>query len=56
MKQIIKFFSIGLTAALAFTSCSDKFLEDKKNYDNAQSDIYNFYSGASARLADLYSW
>lgn len=56
MKQVTKYFSIGLTVALALTSCSDKFLEDKKNYDNAQSDIYNYYSGASARLADLYSW
>lgn len=56
MKQVTKYFSIGLTVALALTSCSDKFLEDKKNYDNAQSDIYNYFSGASARLADLYSW
>ena len=56
MKQVTKYFSIGLTVALALTSCSDKFLEDQKNYDNAQSDIYNYYSGASARLADHYSW
>lgn len=56
MKQVMKYFSIGLTVALALSSCSDKFLEDKKNYDNAQSDIYNYYSGANARLADLYSW
>ena len=56
MKQVIKYFSIGFTVAFALISCSDKFLEDKKNYDNAQSDIYNYYSGASGRLADLYSW
>ena len=56
MKKTIKYLSIGLTVAVALSSCSDQFLEDKKNYDNAQSDIYNYYSGASARLADLYSW
>lgn len=54
--KAIKYFSFGLAAALTLASCSDQFLEDKKNYDNAQSDIYNYYSGASARLADLYSW
>lgn len=56
MKQLIKYFSFGLIAASALSSCSDKFLEDKQNYDNAQSEIYNYYSGASARLADIYSW
>lgn len=56
MKQVMKYFSIGFTVAFTLISCSDKFLEDKKNYDNAQSDIYNYYSGASGRLADLYSW
>ena len=56
MKKITKYIGFGLTAVLALGSCSDQFLEDKKNYDNAQSDIYNFYSGASSRLADLYSW
>lgn len=56
MKQVTKYLSIGLTVAMTLASCSDEFLEDKKNYDNAQSDIYNYYSGASARLADLYSW
>lgn len=40
--------------AMAMTSCSDSFLEDKKNYDNTTSEIYNYYSGANARLSDLY--
>jgi hypothetical protein len=56
MKKTIKYFSIGFTLLLALSACSDKFLEDKKNYDNAQSEIYNYYSGADARVQDLYSW
>ena len=56
MKKNIKYLSFGLATVLVLGSCSDKFLEDKKNYDNAQSDIYNYYSGADARVQDLYSW
>lgn len=56
MKKNIKYLSFGLAIVLVLGSCSDKFLEDKKNYDNAQSDIYNYYSGADARVQDLYSW
>ena len=56
MKNIIRLFGIGLTATVALASCSDAFLEDKKNYDNVSPDIYNYYSGANARLNDLYSW
>lgn len=33
MKTTIKLFSLGLVSALAFSSCSDSFLEEKKNYD-----------------------
>ena len=40
----------------AFTSCSDQFLEDKKNYDNATTDIYNYVSGCNGRVNDIYSW
>ena len=39
-----------------FTSCSDQFLEDKKNYDNATTDIYNYVSGCNGRVNDIYSW
>ena len=44
----------GMTAA--FTACSDQFLEDKKNYDNANTDIYNYVSGCNGRVNDIYSW
>jgi len=56
MKKTIKYLSIGFASVMVLASCSDKFLEEKKNYDNAQSDIYNYYSGADARVQDLYSW
>lgn len=56
MKKAIKYIGFGFATVIAFSACSDEFLQEKKNYDNAQSNIYNYYSGASARLADLYSW
>lgn len=41
---------------IVLASCSDKFLEDKKNYDNVTPDIYKYFEGANARLNDLYAW
>ena len=54
MKTTIKLFSLGLVSALAFSSCSDSFLEEKKNYDNVNKDIYNYYEGCNGRLNDIY--
>lgn len=51
-----KYLGLGLIAAMTFASCSDQFLEDKKNYDNANTDIYNYVSGCNGRLNDIYSW
>lgn len=56
MKTKIKLISFGLLSALALSSCSDSFLEEKKNYDNVTSDIYNYYSGCNGRVNDIYSW
>ncbi|MBM6991682.1 MAG: RagB/SusD family nutrient uptake outer membrane protein [Prevotella sp.] len=56
MKAAYKFFSLGLGIILTLASCSDEFLQDKKNYDNVNSDIYNYYSGCNGRLNDIYSW
>ena len=56
MKTTIKLFSLGLVSALAFSSCSDSFLEEKKNYDNVNKDIYNYYDGCNGRVYDIYSW
>lgn len=55
-KGNIKLVSFALTAAMALASCSDSFLEEKKNYDNVNEGIYNYYSGANARVNDIYSW
>ena len=55
--SIIKLFNFYIAvAALLLTACSDQFLEDKKNYDNATTDIYNYYSGCNGRVNDIYSW
>lgn len=52
----IKLLSKVLISALALSSCSDSFLGDKKNYDNVNTGIYDYYSGANARVSDVYSW
>lgn len=54
-----KVLGIGLASLLTFSACSDSFdsfLDDKKNYDNVSTDIYNYYEGANARVNDVYSW
>ena len=39
--NIIKVFGLGLIASMTITSCSDDFLEEKKNYDNVNTGIYD---------------
>jgi hypothetical protein len=56
MKKNIQFLSIGFATVFAFTACSDQFLQDKKNYDNVNTDIYNYYSGCQGRVDDVYGW
>ncbi|MDR3119605.1 MAG: RagB/SusD family nutrient uptake outer membrane protein [Mediterranea sp.] len=55
-RNTIKLFGCALMAAMVFVSCSDAFLEEKKNYDNVNVGIYDYYSGANARVSDVYSW
>ena len=55
MRSAIKYISLGLLLGISVTSCSDKFLEDKKNYDNVDPTVYNSYTGARVRLNDIYS-
>jgi len=52
----IKLLSKALISVLALSSCSDSFLGDKKNYDNVNVGIYDYYTGANARVSDVYSW
>ncbi len=54
--KAIKYLSFGLLSVFALSACSDKFLEEKKNYDNATTDIYNYLSGCNGRVNDIYSW
>ena len=57
--KTMKYFRLALVACgmtTVFTACSDKFLEDKKNYDNATTDIYNYVSGCNGRVNDIYAW
>lgn len=54
--QNIRLFSLLALAAVALSSCSDSFLQEKKNYDNVNVDIYNYYEGCNARVSDVYSW
>ena len=54
--KAIKYFSFGLASMLAFSACSDQFLQDKKNYDQVGAEVYNDYDGANGRLNDLYGW
>ena len=50
MKTNIKLFNFYIAvAALLFTACSDQFLQDKKNYDNATTEIYNHISRETLR-------
>lgn len=49
-------FGLILTVSVALTSCSDDFLQDKKNFDNASADSYDYFSGALGRVADVYMW
>ena len=49
--------SVALMATSFLESCSDEFLQDKKNHDYASpQDAYNNYSGALARVNDIYKF
>ena len=56
MNKTIKYISFGMLSVFALSGCSDTFLEDKKNYDNVNGDIYNYEEGCDGRLNDLYAW
>lgn len=56
MNNNIRIFGLAVLAAAGLSACSDQFLEDKKNYDNVNTGIYDYYEGANARVSDVYSW
>lgn len=51
-----KILTLSVLTSVAFASCSDDFLQDKKNYDNVTSELYNSYIGAKGRVDNLYAW
>ena len=51
-----KYITFGVASVLALSACSDQFLEDKRNFDNVTTDMYNYIEGANGRLNDLYAW
>ena len=56
-KYIFNTLGLGLMTAMTLSSCSDNFLEEKKNYDNVTpTEVYADYTGASARVNDIYAW
>ena len=52
----LKYIGLGIAGVLTLASCSDSFLEEKKNYDNVTPELYEYYSGCDARVNDVYSW
>lgn len=56
MNKNIRIFTLAALAVAGLSACSDQFLEDKKNYDNVNAGIYDYYEGANARVSDVYSW
>lgn len=55
MKNNIKIFSLALMVNIAFVSCSDDFLQEKKDYGSTNVEVYNLYSGADGRIRSLYA-
>ena len=51
--NIFRLFGIGLTVA-ALASCSESFLDDKKDSDNFGPEIYNNLDGATLRVNSVY--
>lgn len=54
--KTIKFIGAALLAGLTLSACSDQFLQDKKNYDQTDTDVYNYFTGAQGRVSDIYKW
>ena len=56
-KNIFAAALVLTSIAFGITSCSDEFLEEKKNYGNFnQTTAYSDYNGAQERLNNLYYW
>lgn len=56
MKKTMNYIGAVLLAGLTLVSCSDEFLQEKKNYDQTDSQAYNYETGISGRVSDIYKW
>ena len=56
MKNNIKFIGAALLAGLTISSCSDDFLRDKKNYDQTDTNMYEYFDGVQGRISDVYKF
>ncbi len=52
----IKFVGVAMLAAVAMTSCSDSFLEEKQNFEQVGPEVYNDIEGVAGRVNDVYQW
>lgn len=52
-KNIIKVCSIAFAASF-LASCSDSFLEEKKDNNNVNKEVYNDFTGAQLRVNSIY--
>ncbi len=52
----LKYYAFAALTAAMFSSCSDEFLQEKQNYEQTNEAAYNFFSGASGRVADAYKF
>ena len=59
MKKIMNIKLVALcvaATAVGFTSCSEAFLEEKKDQNLVSSIVYDDYTGAKGRVNDIYAW
>ena len=54
MKRNIIYLSGVALIAVSSVSCSDQFLQDKKNYDKVTSEVFDDYDGAKLRVNTIY--
>ena len=55
MKKI-NYISIAMMGILGVSSCSDEFLEEKKDFQFVNPEIYEYYDGCRGRVDNIYNW
>jgi len=52
----IKIMGMAVISTIALASCSDSFLEDKKNYEKVGPEVYDDIKGVEGCVNDVYYW